>query len=121
MGVSFNVGESSWSYGGFDIFRHRLAKTIGFPLDQMEGFGGTIPWDQNHPDPITLLLQQPDNDGTLLPIECQKIAPRLREIVDSWSGDSENQERYEYDKKHGLLLADAMDTCVHKQISLEFG
>lgn len=126
MGIAFNVGKrdmkygeyASWSYGGFNRFRVRLAESIGFVLDNLEGFNQTgkniVKWDTMK-DGIKPLLNHSDCDGELTPKECAKVAQRLREIVSAWTSVED-----EYDKRNGLLLADMMDECVAKKVPLIF-
>jgi len=116
MGIRFVPESASWSYGGFDEFRKRLAIEIGLDLDQMKGFGGDISWDVA--DPITLLLSHSDCEGSLSPIECQQIAPRLRDLFSTWSSELGTDEGY--DKTNALRLVDAMQICVAEQIPLLF-
>jgi len=116
MGIRFVPGNASWSYSGFDEFRTRLAKEVGLDLDQMVGFGGSHAWELD--DPITLLLNHSDCDGSLSPIECDQIAPRLQELVSTWSSELGTDENY--DRTNALYLAEAMQTCVAEQKPLLF-
>ncbi|MFS3913551.1 hypothetical protein ACL9ST_04695 [Bacillus australimaris] len=79
MGLDFTHCEAHWSYSDFHGFRCRLAACIGMNLDEMEGFGGKIPF-KNYQDDIIPLLEQPDSDSYLSPDVCQTVAARLRQL-----------------------------------------
>ena len=143
MGLDFNNSKAHWSYSGFNRFREKLASEIGVFLPFMEGFWNPgensmsiidvtkrlvgektikenffwlpqkpFKWD-NIDDPIVDLLYHSDCDGELTYEECEKIAPRLRELVKNWDDD-------DYDKKQALLLVEGMENCVKEKVSLEF-
>jgi hypothetical protein len=111
MGVDFSHCDAHWAYSGFNRFRTRLAKEIGFDLDSMEGFGGTTKWE-TMADPIKALLNHSDCDGKLTPKECRQVAPRLRELVKNWDDD--------HDKRNALELADGMESAAKESKSLQF-
>ena len=123
MGLQFAIGReeivagASWSYGGFNDFRRRLALEIGIHLDRMEGFGGRnpgklMPWSSVKGD-LVPLLHHSDCDGEMYPDECRRVAPRLREIVMRWPvGD--------YDRRCGQVLADAMAEVAEGELVLVF-
>lgn len=112
MGLDFSHGEAHWSYSGFHRFRVELAAAIGVDLDQMQGFGGEISWE-NVNNPIIPLLNHSDCDGELSPEECRQIAPKLKEIVSNWPED-------DYDRRQAERLAEAMETCANEGDALEF-
>ena len=99
MGLDFNarisrdVGWPRWSYNGFHRFRSKLAEAIGVKLDDMQGFGGPEPWTSVD-DPIVALLDHSDCDGDLTVEACKAVAPRLREIVETFENG--------YDRINGL-------------------
>lgn len=111
MGLDFSHTDARWSYGGFGNFRRRLANEIGMNLDDMEGFGGNIPF-HIYQDDIIPLLNHSDCDGELTPEECKQVAPRLRELVSGWEDD--------YDKSKALDLADGMELAANQGKPLEF-
>lgn len=142
MGLDFNHSEAHWAYSGFNRFRERLAEEIGICLPLMEGFWtigyeystveltkrlvGTKMVDENFfwlpkkplrwdkiKDPIVDLLYHSDCDGSLMPGQCKKIAPRLRELVNDWNDD-------DYDKKQAILLAEGMEFCAKNRKRLTF-
>ena len=112
MGLNFSHAEASWSYSGFDEFRHRLALEAGIDLYMMDGFGGDIPFDSIN-DPIKPLLDHSDCEGELTPEECATVAPRLRELVSNWDDE-------DYDKRHALYLAEGMDEAASNNENLRF-
>jgi len=119
MGLNFHLCKSidpQWSYGGFHRFRTHVAKSIGIQLDEMEGFTSNgKSWDSID-DPIKILLNHSDCDGELEASECEKIYPRLIEIVSSWPKTVDN----EYDIETALKLAEAMKECVETDGWIEF-
>ena len=44
-----------WSYSCFHEFRRKLAAEIGIDLDDMDGFEGTLSWDDLKDDIVPLL------------------------------------------------------------------
>ena len=111
MGINFSHSDAHWSYHGFHDFRKRLAAEIGINLNEMQGFGGNLSWDEIT-DPIVSLLNKSDLEGELSSQECASTAPRLRELISEW------QEGY--DKYHGLSLADGMESCALLDEVFEF-
>jgi len=112
MGVNFSHCDVGWAYSGFNRFRDRLTKELGFSLKDMEGFGGNKSWDKIK-DPILPLLNHSDCDGNLTPEECKEVAPRLRELVQNWHED-------DFDRQAALGLAEGMDAAADAGEKLEF-
>lgn len=117
MGLDFSwpnrtwQNAPKWSYGGFNRFRERLAGEAGFQLqDFWKGEARPL---AVRDDPIEPLLNHSDCDGSLTPSQCRRVAPRLRELIASWSDD-------DYDKQMGLLLASAMEECDELVVNLIF-
>lgn len=106
MGLDFTHCEAHWSYSDFHDFRRKLAACIGLNLDDMEGFGGEIPF-KNYQDDIIPLLEQPDSDSYLSPDVCQTVATRLRQLIHHWPDD-------DIDKMNALYLAEGMELA-HQQ------
>lgn len=77
MVLDFTHCEAHWSYSDFHDFRKRLAACIGMNLDDMEGFGGEIPF-KNYQDDIIPLLEQPDSIVTYQQLF---VRPLLRDCV----------------------------------------
>jgi hypothetical protein len=97
--------HARWAYSGFNEFRERLARAIGIPrLSAMEGFGGERPWSEVEDD-LVPLLHHSDCDGELDYTACAKVAPRLREIVETWHHD-------DIDRQNALRLCAMMDLVV---------
>jgi hypothetical protein len=118
MGINFSHGDAHWSYGGFMSFRQRLAREIGIEdLNQMCGFGGTVPWTTVHDD-LKLLLNHSDCDGTLGPKTCAKVAKRLHQIVAKWP----NNDGFgpDYDKLQATELIKGMKKAAKRGESLIF-
>lgn len=119
MGIDFSHCDARWSYSGFMRFRTKLASSIGVTLGDMEGFSDQNPgreWSTID-DPIVPLLDHSDCDGELSPQDCARVAPRLREIIASWSrGDV----RDDHDIRSGLLLADGMGAAANAGEALRF-
>lgn len=114
MGIGFAKKKHydfGWSYRGFHHFRTRLAKEIGLNLDEMGGFGGTYDWPEN--EPIVLLLNHSDYKGNIYSTNCEKIYPRLLELITKWPDE-------DYDKIHATKLAEAMKECALEVCDLEF-
>lgn len=113
MGIDFSHCDAHWAYSGFARFRKRIADEIGFPdYDSVS--------DTNDPrfaaikkDPLVFLLAHSDCDGHLTAKQCQKLAPRLREIVSKWPDDDN-------DKGRALELCDGMKLAAKQNKKLEF-
>lgn len=112
MGLDFSHTDVRWGYTGFNFFRKKLANAIGMDLDRMQGFGGDIPFSTFNDD-IVPLLDHSDCEGELTIEECKRVAPRLRELVSSWSDE-------DIDKQKALELAEGMDHAVECNEPLEF-
>lgn len=112
MGLRFSRGNAQWSYSGFGCFRTKLAKGIGFDLDDTYGFGGDIQWDTIN-DPLVPLLNHSDCDGSLTAEQCRTVAPRLTELVKDWPDD-------DYDKINALELVKGMKEAIEDDADIEF-
>ncbi|MFT8709786.1 MAG: hypothetical protein ABF820_10185 [Sporolactobacillus sp.] len=91
LGLNFSHCDAHWSYGLFHQFREMLASAIGMDLNQMEGFGGSIPF-ADFDDPIIPLLDHSDCEGSLSVAECQQVAPRLAALTANWPEANFKQE-----------------------------
>jgi len=121
VGVTIYPYRASWSYGGFNRFRHRLAAEEGINLDAMQGFGGEGKWETSNGDPITPLaplLNHSDCDGILESWDCELVEPRLSAILARWATDPSPEARY--DVEHGLKLAAAMRHSVEHGCAVTF-
>lgn len=127
MGLEFSHTPARWSYGAFDRFRAALAAHEGIDLDQMAGFrpfgvSNGRDWGAVN-TPLKPLLDHSDCDGELTPDECRQVAPRLREVVDTlWPAEDHDAEDHdaEYNRVHGLLLADGMEAAAAAGEPLQF-
>lgn len=106
MGLDFNACMAHWSYSGFNRFRERLAAAEGRSLDSY------FEMDERA-TPLSPLLNHSDCDGDISPEDCATVAKALREIVMRWPED-------DYDRQHGLLLAEGMEYCAKNNEPLEF-
>ncbi|GLF90759.1 hypothetical protein Saga11_20180 [Bacillus safensis] len=70
-------------------------------LDDMEEFGGEIPF-KNYQDDIIPLLDQSDSNSYLSPDVCQTVAAKLRQLIHNWPAD-------DIDKMNALYLAEGME------------
>lgn len=112
QGLGFEDGPS-WTYSGFNRFREAIAAEIGVDLFDMEGFSGVTRWDAFDSDPICILLNHSDCDGKILPDDCERIAPRLKELMFVFDEDS-------WDYESGHKLVDMLTTCVKFDRPLRF-
>ena len=108
MGVDLSFCDFKFTYRNFACFRRKLALEICVELDEMEGFGGDISWDEVH-DPLVPFLSACDCDGEISPHDCPFIANRLREIVAASPDDPKN-----YWKVRALDIAEAMESAADR-------
>jgi hypothetical protein len=103
MGLGFVGSDASWSYSGF----YRFCTKLAFASDAKPSTcaGGE--------DPILILTEHSDCDGIISPADCARIAPRLRELMADWLDE-------DYDKEHGILLAEGMEECARSNKDLIF-
>lgn len=148
MGVAFCVNGKTypnWSYSGFNSFRKQIAYYAGIPLLKMEGYSelpyvfsfqgreafdkyqaqlaeekkNRIKWETVN-DPLVPFFTHSDCDGNFSPEECAKIAPRLREILETkMKEDVDNLIANPYDLESGLQLVSAMEESVKTGQPLE--
>ena len=107
-----------WSYGGFSRFRERLAKTEGFDLDEMRGFGGTREWDTVSTE-LEPLLNHSDCDGEMSPADCLRVYPRLEQVIADWKARADAADYY-YDVRSGEALVAAMKLVATRHLTLIF-
>ncbi|MEU3937600.1 hypothetical protein AB0E85_37055 [Streptomyces sp. NPDC029044] len=110
--------DISWSYYGFRLFREWLARTEGFALAEMAGFGGSRPWS-SLTTTLAPLLDHPDHEGDLAPARCAAMLPRLEEIIQErpHAADDPILLRRIDDTRR---LIDVMRYCVDKDLPLVF-
>lgn len=101
------------AYEYVKVFGVVEGKEVGLPeYSQYVGYQKVISWDKVKDD-IKLLINHCDCEGILTPEECEKVAPRLRELVSEWPDDDR-------DKKNALLLAEGMEDAAANNENLEF-
>ncbi|HZF89103.1 MAG TPA: hypothetical protein VE614_12070 [Streptomyces sp.] len=111
--------DVSWSCTGFGMFRAWLARAEGLALDEMRGFGGDRPWTEVSTT-LTPLLDHPDDEGHLTPMECAAILPRLREIAEQPQKDpSDPVTQRRVDDVRELVAV--LHHCVDQNVDLVFG
>lgn len=113
MGLDFSHCDAHWAYSGFARFRDKLAKQVGIlDYDQISSTNDPR-FDKIKKDPIRYLLAHSDCDGHLTAKQCEKVAPRLKELVSTWPND-------DYDKIKALDLAEGMEFAASKKQKLLF-
>lgn len=101
--------HAHWSYGGFGIFREKLAVHEGFFLDDMDGFTKDgRSWDLVATD-LKPLLDHSDCDGEMTPDEARQAWPRLAAILDEWEAGGD--PRHKYDIQSGRSLVEILQYC----------
>ncbi|MGW1956981.1 hypothetical protein ACWCPI_30225 [Streptomyces sp. NPDC001920] len=112
--------DISWSYTGFSMFRTWLARTEGFTLAEMDGFGGDRQWSSVS-TALAPLLDHPDDDGPrLTPAQCAEMLPRLEAIAGQRrpdDGDPVLRRRIEDVSQ----LITVLRFCVDEDVELVFG
>lgn len=113
--MGLDTTHDAWHgpYSSFNEWRRQIAKAAGMPpLNDMEGFGGDIPWDEYLNHPLYELLNHSDCDGDIAWDKCKVIADGLIEILPKL------EQSYMIDKTtkfiKGLMLA------YNQQEKLEF-
>lgn len=101
MGLSVSHGAWSGSCSYFNEWRRWLAGRVGVPLMAMEGFCDEfraahtnrytgkadswtyepLPWDMLRPDPLHVLLNHSDCDGSISVHDLPPLEMRLREVA----------------------------------------
>jgi hypothetical protein len=81
--MGLDTTHDCWSgpYSSFNSWRKNVAKAVGINLKEMVGFGGVIPWDETQSDPLHILLNHSDCDGSISWEQCDAIADRLEQVV----------------------------------------
>lgn len=83
--MGLDTTHDCWSgpYSSFNRFREAIAFHLGFRLRDMEGFGGSTRWSTLPPDPLHVLLNHSDCDGTIEVKDLLPLAERLEAIAPS--------------------------------------
>jgi malate/lactate dehydrogenase len=85
MGLDTTHNAWNGSYSSFNRWREKLAEKVNIRLRSMDGFGGSVIWDQSanyYP-----LLSHSDCDGELTVDECKKTVDFLKSIIDEFQPD----------------------------------
>lgn len=90
--MGLDTSHDAWHgpYSSFMEWRKWLANQIGFNLNEMDGFGGSKPFEQMKHN-IRPLLDHSDCDGELSPDECRQIAFGLQQILDALPADEPSE------------------------------
>lgn len=86
MGLTVSHGCFNAPYSSFNALRFEIARVIGIPLEQMEGYyakkeGEPIEWTSLEPDIIHVLLNHSDWEGSIAAKDCMPLAERLEELL----------------------------------------
>jgi hypothetical protein len=147
--MGLDVSHDCWhgSYGSFNIFRVEIAKAVGIPLELMEGFYESsridrlitskstlsdaeyiemyvtrwlpIKWEILKPDPLHILLNHSDCDGTIEIDDQIFIAERLEAIADLLPG-GDSQYRWNMQEKAKQFALGLRDAHMCNEV-VEFG
>jgi hypothetical protein len=91
-----NLTHGCWwgSESTFHRWRSKLAEAAAFPpLAAMEGYsdGPGHPWEPFAADPLTVLLNHPDNGGAIEAKDCAALADRLETLLPKLPEGSEER------------------------------
>ncbi|MFF5922003.1 hypothetical protein ACFY8C_27225 [Streptomyces flavochromogenes] len=124
MGLMLTPGDDdvtspdvSWSYTGFNMFREWLARTEGFTLAEMNGFGGDRMWSSVSTT-LAPLLDHPDDEGSLTPAQCAAVLPRLEAITGQQHEDGDPVDERRVDDVRQLVTV--VRYCLEKDVELIF-
>lgn len=119
MGLEFSHTDAYFSFRTFHMFRQRIARMAGINLDEMEGYSDPgKPWSDVD-DPLVPLLHRSDCDGEISPADCERLAPRLLQLLDAWQ-ESDGDALYAYAQLNGRKLVRGMENCIAMDHSLQF-
>ena len=82
--MGLDVSHDCWNgaYSAFMRFRSNLAAAIGIDIMNMENFGGKqIPWPSKTDEPLVILLNHSDCDGTIAVEDLIPLADRLDQVA----------------------------------------
>lgn len=119
MGLDFSHGPGAhWSYSGFNVFRRRIAMSIGVisSIDEELYDNGVYKFLIN--EPIYPLINHSDCEGELTVEEMKQIIPQLKIIIDKWKVNS--APAIEYDIANGEAFIEAMEEAIKYDENLEF-
>jgi hypothetical protein len=112
MGLEFSHCDACWSYSSFNTFRQRLASEAGIRLWRMQGYRGNADWDSIY-DPIVILLNHVDCQGTIPYRSFGTLARRLNELTAPWPND-------DIDKTNCLELIRGLERAAQARQDFEF-
>ncbi|MGW6707954.1 hypothetical protein ACWGDE_24110 [Streptomyces sp. NPDC054956] len=116
-----NSPDASWSCVRFGAFRRRLARSEGFELDGMWGFGGDRPWTEVS-TVLEPLLDHPDVCGDdIPPADCAAMLPRLEAITGEWVRDGNDDAPLHQHVEDARRLAVVLRLCAEKDVAMIFG
>ncbi|MFJ3825460.1 hypothetical protein [Streptomyces nodosus] len=111
--------DVSWSYTGFNMFKEWPAHAEGLTLAEMNGFGEDHTWSSISTT-LAPLLDHPDDDGSLTPVHCAAMLPRLEAITGQLRHeDSDPVRQRRVDDARQLVTV--MNYCLDKDVELVFG
>lgn len=123
MGLSFSPGGAQWAYGGYAMFRRRLAALDGIDLNKMRGFTeDPLPrsWE-DFPTALEPLLNSSDVQGFISAEDCRKMLPHLRVIAEQWAAEPNLNGNEAYDLQALRSLLDGMAHCAEHGCALSYG
>ena len=83
MGRAASQGRFIMSYSSFNEFREKIAKSIGFDMNEFQGFGGKRSWNEMK-SPIKALINHSDCAGDLTVEEMKPLIPELEKVLLTW-------------------------------------
>lgn len=81
MGLTTSHGCFSGGYSVFAQWRRAVAASAGIVLDNMDGFGGDVDWPTFQAEPLVVLLNHSDADGSIPSAVCDVLANRLAALL----------------------------------------
>jgi len=77
-----------FSYGGFNEFRHRIARSIGlkgvYPMTDTDMYRTSRYKEIESSHPMFPLIEHEDNDGDLGPDDCGQVGAYLKTLLAEW-------------------------------------
>lgn len=82
--MGLDTSHDAWhgAYSSFNRFRTNIAKAIGFNINEFEGYGGSLKFDNIQQPGIRSLINHSDCEGYLSPETCGQLAVELQELLD---------------------------------------
>ncbi len=112
-------GHVSFSYGGFNAFRARLAESAGMgDLKEYRGYGGDKDWPLYDDEPLVPLLNHSDCEGELWGWQITGLADRILAVSRNWP---KGEAPWASDRDKAEELAEVCRRCVEDSGVLVFG